>query len=453
MGRQEPCLREIPVNKSIRKIIAASFAAYLAVFSPLYAYAQSAAGTDLCRATGVAFVFFNGVQTTRAQADVANAEFRRIHGTTSPKGDPIRYEVLYNYSAGFEDFVETFEQRLLEQEGLLEGRFELFFEALNGDGPWWSKIIETVASTAGILKGFVDWYQASVIRNLTTLLGNPPTSVNYLEHRARIENLILEGKKILFVAHSQGNLFANAAYNYALSKAGAESVKLVHIAPASPTLNGNHTLADLDLVINGLRLFGSVASITDFIPGYLLRPAGANGKKDALGHGLLEIYINQALTTSSRVKSHINDAFNVLVAPQTNATSGFFSATLTWNGSGDVDLHTFEPSGSHVYYAASRGTSGYLDVDNTVANGPEHYYASCDSSVLQTGTYRIAVANYSRADGRTATVQVASWSDGVLGTKSVTLGTATGDNPAFPLFNIVVSKDSQSGKYSVSIVQ
>jgi hypothetical protein len=435
------------VNKIIRKLIFV-----LLIFSfVLSVSTQAETETNICRDTGVAFVFFNGVKTTPSGANRAKEEFKRIHGDKFTNGDEIRYEVLYNYSSGFEDFVETFEQRLREQEGLLEGRFELFFEALNGEGPWWSKIIETVSSAADILGGFVDWYQATVIQKLTTLFGNPPTMVNYAEHKSRIDNWILEGKKLLFVAHSQGNLFVNAAYNYALTKTTADSVKVVHIAPASPSLNGSHTLADLDLVINGLRAFGSVPDITDYIPGYLLRPAGVNGKKDILGHGLLEIYINQRLVISSRVKDHINTALDSLIAPPAQASSGFFTTTLTWNGSGDVDLHTFEPNGSQVYYRTMNGTSGYLDVDNTVADGPEHYYASCDSTTLQTGIYRVAIANYDRADGRKATVQVASWNDGVLGTKSVTLGSSTGDNPTYSLFNIVVTKNEQTGKYSISI--
>jgi uncharacterized protein YfaP (DUF2135 family) len=118
-----------------------------------------------------------------------------------------------------------------------------------------------------------------------------------------------------------------------------------------------------------------------------------------------------------------------------------------------VDLHTDEPGGMHVFYARPAGSSGYLDVDNTVANGPEHYYASCDATQLQPGTYKIAVANFARAAGRTATVQVASYNDGVLGTKSVTLGEETGNTPSQALFNVVVDKHQQTGKFSVYLAQ
>ncbi len=439
------------MNKYFRRLIGASFALCVALAFPLPALSQTSPAENLCSAE-VALFFFNGVQTTPDGADVALAELRRLHGTRATStGDRIRYEKLYNYSNGFEDFVETFEQRLLEQDRLLEGRYELFFEALRGDGPWWSRIIDSVREAAGILGGFVDWYQAAAVQQLTAMLANPPTQLNYAEHRSRINSVILEGRKLLFVAHSQGNLFVNPAYQYAIGQVDAQSIKVVHIAPASPTLSGPHTLADLDLVINGLRAVGSVAPITDNIPGYLLRGPGVSGQRDPLGHGLLEIYVNQTLAVSQRVKNDIEAALDTLVAPPAQAAAGFFTATLTWNGSGDVDLHTYEPGGSHVYYSSKVGIAGHLDVDNTSANGPEHYYASCEVDRLQAGTYRIALANYARATGRTATVQIASASDGVLGTKSTVLGGETRSTPSVTLFNVIVTKNEESGTYSASL--
>lgn len=413
---------------------------------------------NVCRDAGIAVGFFNGVQNTLSDANRALLELRRIHKEETESGELIKYEVFYNYSEGFEDFVETFEQRLQEQEGILQGRYELFLEAMAGDGPWWSSIIDRVGATANILDGFVDWTQAATVDLLASPFGNPPTTVAYAEHKTRIDTLILEGKQLLFIAHSQGNLFVNGAYNYATASAEPNSVKVVHIAPASPTLNGSYTLADLDLVINGLRLAGSVPSVTSNIPGYLLRPAGLNGLTDIIGHGLVEIYINPALSISNRVKTHINDALselaaNVANAPEAQASLGFFAATLIWDGSGDVDLHTFEPGGSHVYYRSKVGQAGFLDVDNVNGFGPEHYYASCDPTKLQTGVYTISVANYEQADGRTATVQIANWNDGVLGTKSETMGAATRDEPAYEYFKVDVSQDSDSGIYTAKLVQ
>lgn len=93
------------------------------------------------------------------------------------------------------------------------------------------------------------------------------------------------------------------------------------------------------------------------------------------------------------------------------------------------------------------GTIGYLDLDNTTSYRPEHYCASCDSAKLQTGTYRVAVANYNAAEGRLATVKISSWNDGVVGTKSVTLGAVTGSVPTYYLFNVIVAKYTLTGKY------
>ena len=111
------CLREILVNNLVKRF-SCSLLVSIFFISGVASSAQAASETTLCRDTGVAFAFFNGVQTTKPQAEIAKQELKRIHGEQSAQGDAIKYEVLYNYSNGFEDFVETFEQRLQEQEVL-----------------------------------------------------------------------------------------------------------------------------------------------------------------------------------------------------------------------------------------------------------------------------------------------------------------------------------------------
>ena len=405
---------------------------------------------NLCKENGVVFGFFNGVNTSHKEAEKALGKLIKTFGERTSDGEKIKYELFYNYTNGFEDFVETFEQRLKEQGAILENRFELFFQVLHKKGSWWEKMVASSPEVASILGAMIDEFQALAINALTTELANPNTTEVYTEHKIRIDNFIIEGNKLLFFAHSQGNLFATSAYDYALTKTSESAVKVVHVAPASPTLRGSHTLANVDLVINGLRLVGSVPSITDTMPGYLQRPPGVNGKTDFLGHGLLEIYLNPSLPMLSRIRSHVTAAFTSLVAPNAQASPGFFTVTLTWDGTGDVDLHTFEPDGSHVYYRSKTGTAGYLDVDNTSANGPEHYYASCEQDKLLEGTYSIQLANYARAQGRVATVQVASWKEGVLSTKYIPMGAVTGNTPAYTVFNVKIDKNSND-EYSVSL--
>lgn len=222
-----------------------------------------------------------------------------------------------------EDFVETFDQRLQEENGLLKGRFELFFGTLSGGGTWWSNIIDAIPEVALTLKEFSDFVHTGTVEAIIDLLSSPPTLADYEAHKTKIDTLKEAGSKFLFVAHSQGNLFANAAYDYVEPDIGSDSIKTVHIAPASITLNGEHTLADLDLVINSLRLQGgSIPSITNGIPVYSSRPPGLNGTTDILGHGLLEIYLNQNLSTAARIKGHIEDAFDTLEFSKYKSNSG-----------------------------------------------------------------------------------------------------------------------------------
>ena len=99
------------------------------------------------------------------------------------------------------------------------------------------------------------------------------------------------------------------------------------------------------------------------------------------------------------------------------ASPASLTATLTWDqGESDVDLHVLEPGaeGRHIYYS-NKGyseTNPYLDIDNTIGYGPEHYYA-IESSTLPGstnlyGTYQIKVQYYSDKSGL-ETPQTITW--------------------------------------------
>ena len=405
---------------------------------------------NICQASGdTIFAFFNGVMTTHDLALDNLTVLRATHGNTSPDGGKIDYDLMYNHTNGFQDFVETFEQRFEEQHELKD-RWELFFQVLKDQSSWWDKIVFKIPELFVNANNWKEILQANFIRNLSALIQNPPLTIkNYEEHQTKIDSWVLEGKKLLFVAHSQGNLFVNTAYTYTTSKVSSDSVKVIHIAPASPIINGPHVLADQDLVINGLRAFGTVSPVTHSIPIY--KPLMNNHGRDFLGHGLIETYMNPAFGMDESIKRHVDQALTELKAPPTQASQGFFTATLSWDGVGDVDLHTNEPTGSHVYYQSKQGASGYLDVDNTQGFGPEHYFASCDKTKLSIGVYNISLANYARAKGRKATLQISSDAAGVLGTKSVVMGEETRDMPTFDMFNVRVSQDPDTLKYSVSL--
>jgi hypothetical protein len=284
--------------------------ALVALVAPLSGAAQEACDS------GVVFGFFNGVQTTEQDAKfAAHRHLAELYGLATPKGNPITtYGLFYNDTQGFADFVETFDQRLQEHGGLLAGRFELFFSAARGEGFWWKALTLAIPSLVQFLDDLFDLSRAALMRELTAHLGDPNMGEVAARHREQIDLWASQQKKMLFFAHSQGNLFVNRAYAHAASKSEGKDVKVVHVAPASPTLSGAHTLADKDMVINGLRLIGAVVSNTTEIPPYMSRPPGLNGQGDLIGHGLLEIYLNPALATAGRIREHVMTALRELDA-------------------------------------------------------------------------------------------------------------------------------------------
>lgn len=115
------------MNKpSIKHAVCSTLATFFSLFGLLTAPAWA---QETCETTGVEFAFFNGVQTPSDDAQrVVQLHLPSLYGTITPDGQPITYTLYYNDTdAGLADFVETFEQRLQEHEGLLAGRYELFF--------------------------------------------------------------------------------------------------------------------------------------------------------------------------------------------------------------------------------------------------------------------------------------------------------------------------------------
>ncbi|MEE9413214.1 MAG: hypothetical protein V3V22_09215 [Methylococcales bacterium] len=391
----------------------------------------------------------NGVWNTEPQAMLATGALQKTIGAEY-NGQPVAYETFYNKSGnidgsgatGLQDIAEVFIQRAEEIEPDLGEHFEIFWSAVSGDADGFlEKVTNILAAEAQLAVGLLSDLYTEISTEgaaaISNILSNPPTAEDYERHNTRIETLALQGNMLLLVAHSQGNLFVNNAYNSAINigSFNTSNIGVVHIAPAASITNGPHVLADIDLVINGLRAFGlnTIPSITVDLPTTHL-------SVDPSGHQLTPTYLNTTLATYGQVQGSLNAEMARLVPAVAEAASGSFTATLTWNGVGDVDLHAFEPDGTQVYYGNRSGSVGFLDVDNTRANGPEHYFASCDSAILQSGSYQIGVNNFSRAEGRTATLQIATPYVADLFTTSILLGTADGSsgdsNP-----NILVTVD------------
>ncbi len=109
----------------------------------------------------------------------------------------------------------------------------------------------------------------------------------------------------MLVAHSQGNLFMNHAYDHILPTVTKDRVAAAHIAPASPTLRGDYILADIDLVINAIRIQG-VTSVPD---NNLGSPCV---QSDVSGHTLIGTYLDGTRDGRGKIKAMIEVAMGKL---------------------------------------------------------------------------------------------------------------------------------------------
>ncbi|EPU2896417.1 hypothetical protein ACV0UQ_003225 [Vibrio vulnificus] len=130
-----------------------------------------------------------------------------------------------------------------------------------------------------------------------------------MKHRLRNDSQTWQGKKLIYLAHSQGNLWVNESFHYVNQRLGYDetNIKVIHIAPASPTLNGDYILSDKDHVINGLNFtgIGSVPFPNISIP---------SSNKDSLGHGFVEIYLTNQ-QTKQMIKDAVDKALDSVKSP------------------------------------------------------------------------------------------------------------------------------------------
>lgn len=392
--------------------------------------------------SGYSVFFLNGIRTEETDAHINATIVQSILGE-SYNGEPVTVAASYNPIDGYQgagDLIEVFAQKLAEDPSL---SWQLFFRWVSGE------FISTSLLVA--LEDYFGTTGAQEIAQAAASLSSPQayTDPVVTGHAGTYKSALLAGKRVMVVAHSQGNLYANAIFGsiqndnsnaYDLNAFGIAAVA----TPANFVATGDdHVTSDTDHVIDAVRIFApaTLQGNDNSVP--------FTTSADRLGHGFNEIYTSNQFS----IRSHTQNVMQTTMARIANVTptfaSGPITATLTWSSPGDVDLHTYEPS-SHVYYGASTGLVGYLDRDDTTGKGPEHYYASCAN--FQPGSYTFGVNYYSGSGAKQASVKLS-----VLGVdypeRSVTLTTprySSGDNSPVILYRVLIQDDG-SGGYTSSV--
>lgn len=364
---------------------------------------------------GVYVIFGNGVWNDKEAADSSRRLLtRRVESAvagTDLEG-VISYATAHNPSEGtLLDLLETFEQNA-------QTDYSQFWRYLAG---------------LDILPDFLQNKLIEIANEVDASIVQSNPAVQ--EHIEKYNAFLSEGDKVVLVAHSQGNLFANIAY-LGIDTSYLEGFGIVSVGnPDSYVAGGGpYTTLEEDIIIN---------SVPGSLPANLDNFFGIN-LNDLTGHTFADSYMAPAHQAEAKILNDTINAINGLSYPDTSLGSGIITATLTWGSNPDLDLHVFEPNGTHVYYRNLVGISGYLDRDDVTSYGPEHYYVSCDT--IEPGTYRFGVNYYYgySAETGTLTLQTGDQIRSRQQTFTQWLGSSGNDNP-YVMFELQVTGTPEEG--------
>lgn len=272
-------------------------------------------------------------------------------------------------------------------------------------------------------------------------------------HLALYRDSIREGNKVIAVAHSQGNLFANQAYPLLLSEE-RQSFGIVSVANPDSFVAGQAGPSEcIPNTIAGGVAYTTISEdrwIDSLGTDLIIDPLCANvvnGERflgDFWRHAFADTYMLPGSPSLANIMNDIRLVRARLIQPNQDISDGVIKVTLTWGAEPDVDLHAFEPNGSHVYYANLHGQSGELDRDDVTSFGPEHYVVQCGK--LEAGTYEIAVNYFAGSGPEVAQVLIQAG----LGSRqfAIPLNESvgfSGDDSPIPVAKIVVSGNNQDG--------
>ena len=336
-----------------------------------------AEGRAAARAAGprAAVVFSNGMFTSYPDAVLSTRVLEntlRRQGALPSGLTDVEYHTAYNQNELATQFFEVAYQSFGATYGTLLG----LLAGSRATPSWFDRWLGREVALIGEMDYVLDADLQSQVQTYRTLLDG--------------------GRKVVIVAHSQGNFYANRACR----RIGSPSLGVVGVGtPASQVCDAfqPYTTNRNDVVIAGF-VRGSNWTV---LPPTTDDALGGT----ALGHDFLRDYL-YGDNSGPRIIGHVRTMLQSLPQPEVTVGSGPITVTLEWGEQRDLDLHVFEPDGTHVFYGNLRGGSGELDRDDTNQYGPENYYVPL--ATLREGVYWIGVNYYGGEAPATASVQVST---------------------------------------------
>jgi hypothetical protein len=235
--------------------------------------------------------FGNGVNVLRQDAEEA---LWPLAGLAEEAGvDDAEVALAYNPTDGLlGDVLETLKQKAAEDD-----RFSWF--VANNILGYTLRGLAIPSPLARKYAPLVESIQNAVNEAVLKASGQPTAFYDATvgEHVSQYLTDIAAGNRVLVVAHSQGNLYANSAFGFVNAAAPEPALSLGITAVATPaeTSQRGYVTSDHDFVINLIRSLGKTV-----LPANVRVPVALD---DLTGHLFLSTYLNERKPARARVVS------------------------------------------------------------------------------------------------------------------------------------------------------
>lgn len=235
------------------------------------------ASNGYCQDEKIRVYFGNGVFNNEKEANKGLSALQEILDNSNIQGDlkgKIACEVSYNPSDGILDLFETIQQ---------------------SNDLVWSAFWDYLTGIKLMPDFFLDKLKEVSVKYDEDMIKSYPS---IQQHIAQYNNDLCQGDKVVVVAHSQGNLYANIAYK-GINEDLIDGFGIVSVANPSGDVEGDsfntHTTLYEDVVIKIIpwALGPNVDNFPDLNP------------NDLSGHMFIKSYLAQDLEAESRILDHM----------------------------------------------------------------------------------------------------------------------------------------------------
>ena len=291
------------------KRLAALTVSVLVPFSPLPSAAQTAGG-----APGYVIAYVNGLSTDPVGAQDGVDALSAVYGAQY-NNQPVSYTLFYAPTDGLmQDVVNAFAQRVKSSPGLTD-RWELIWDTLDGGG---GAISDLAIAENPSLNSLVGDLKATFLNglssNVKSLNSNNEFQPAVDQFTSALTTYYTQQKKTLVVAHSQGNVYLNTAYDAVKPQQKTDSLRTVEVATPTATVRdpqGRYVTSTTDLVIQTVALtLGNV------------EPANTDGpilaalsSDTGYGHKFVDIYMNPNYKLMPAIRARADSNLEALQPP------------------------------------------------------------------------------------------------------------------------------------------